>query len=247
MEIHAFGLPLSATTLTPLSELTLRILWLSSANSRLSNNASVSPVSRVSGLSPSSLVNSGFRNAFLNASAMIAASEPVMTPSGLAEPEFAREFIESSLYRTDGAVRTGGGTVVMIVAPCPIEVLVAAPGDKGAPGACIIGDSEPIEVLRFNERLLLAPRRRTKDRVKMETIEITPSMTMSAIAQAGKKLLFCPACNAASRDDWAACADEDSSAAMELEAEARDCDIREALADDSAELGSAVCTTTNVG
>jgi len=59
--------------------------------------------------------------------------------------------------------------------------------------------------------------------------------------------LFRAACNAASRDCCAACADEESSEATDLEAEASDCEIIEALEDDKAETGRAVWTTTNVG
>lgn len=110
---------------------------------------------------------------------MIAASVPVITPSAA---ELVRDAIES-LYRIDGAFRTGGGT--------PAPMTLAVTGDVALPGCAIMGESDPTECLLSFDRFLLTPLSRTKMSVRMEIMEITPRMTMRAMAHGGKKVSLC--------------------------------------------------------
>lgn len=98
-------LSLSVSTLTPRSELTLRISRPSSASSRLISSSF--PCSGPSGLSPSEtgrLAKSGFLNIFLNASAIIAASCPLNGPSLFAALP-VREIVDAPSLTTLGASR----------------------------------------------------------------------------------------------------------------------------------------------
>jgi len=108
-------LSLSVSTLTPLEDPTLRMSLPSSANSRLRSSSSLVSGLSCSGLSPSSTglpAKSGFRRAFLNASAMMAASAPEKGPGSPALP--ALEIVEAPSGETT------------LGAPCPWDVAVLA-------------------------------------------------------------------------------------------------------------------------
>jgi len=133
-------------------------------------------------LSPSSkglAAKSGFRSAFLKASAMIAASAPENGPPSAAEPPCdideaaSGDAMEDARWRTEPA------------APAPAK---AAPpiGDRGVCASAIIGDAEPIE-LRLEVSFLLRRRRMTKKaRMPPATRAKNPRMAITAIAQWGK-------------------------------------------------------------
>jgi len=167
---------LRVSTRTPLDESTLRIPLPSSANSRFIRAPSVpSGLSGFSGLSPSStgeLAKSGFRKAFLNASAMIAASAP--ENNGPLSPDV--------VDAPSGEITLGG--------PWPCDELVCRPtaaaassGDPGElPMCAIIGDAEPIE-LRFDSFRLRTRRIMKKPRTHVVATARNPSTTITAMAQ----------------------------------------------------------------
>lgn len=164
---------LSVSTRTSRDEPTLRISRPSSASSRLSNWCSF--CSWDSGLSPSSIgrpAKSGFRRAFRNASAMIAASAP---ENGVSV-EWECEIIEEPSFGEYRDAGRGAGA-------CPIN------GDCGAaPAPVIMGEADPIEPRREVRALSLRLARRMirNPRTPIARIAKKPRTTMTAIAQWGK-------------------------------------------------------------
>ena len=177
------------STCTPREDSTLRMSRPSSASSLFINT----PLLAWSepGLSPSSIppAKSGFRNAFLNASAMIAASAPEKGPPSPAEPPC--DAVEAPSGDMTEEARCSYATPP--AAPAAPAASIPPPPSNGDRGefACsalaIMGDAEPMEP-RFESSSFRRRMRRIQRKARIPPARIArrPRTTMTPIAHLGK-------------------------------------------------------------